>query len=261
MRKNQLAFVLGTTALIATVGVLPAASFAANNTTRTVFVAGGATLPALAYMGKAFTGTNPKFATAAVAGSVFAFALPSGDSIQYCQTGSGYGKKTMDGAANSANPPTMLSQEAENLTCATGTPVAGTNGFQGPQTGTGFPDSDPDIAASDAPFTINGTTDEYDIFQTNKHLAGCCGGVQPDRNEVVQLPEIVGAVGMMYNDPDLTTQPNLTPAQICSVVNGTVTTWHGLGIGPNNGRLINFVYRADGSGTTFSFSNFLVNNA
>ncbi|MBV8366355.1 MAG: substrate-binding domain-containing protein [Candidatus Eremiobacteraeota bacterium] len=252
-----MASVLGASALIATLVVLPAASIAANNTARSTLVAGGATLPALGYMGATF-GTG-KLSTGAAAKSVFGFALGSSPTIQYCQTGSGYGKKVLDGAANVTNPPTSTSQEAVNLTCTNGTPVVGVNGFQAPQTGTGFPITDPDVVASDAALLISGTTDEYDIFLTNK-VNSTRGSFQPDRGEPVQLPEIVGSVGMMYNDPDLTTQPNLTPAQICSVVKGTVTQWHQLGIGPANGRLINFVYRADGSGTTFSFSNFLVNN-
>jgi len=257
MRKKQLATVLGASVAIVVIAVT--AAIAANNTTRTTLVAGGATLPALGYMGATFP-AGSKLSTGAAAKSVFGFALGASPTIQYCQTGSGYGKKVFDGAANVVNPPTSTGQEAVNLTCTNGTPVAGVNGFQAPQTGTGFPMTDPDVVASDAALLISGTTDEYDIFLTNK-VNSTRGAFQPNRGEPVQLPEIVGSVGMMYNDPDLTTQPNLTPAQICGVVKGTITTWKQLGIGPANGRLINFVYRKDGSGTTFSFANFLVKNA
>jgi len=256
MRKRQLASVL--VASVAIVVIAVAAAIAGNNTARSTLVAGGATLPALGYMGATFP-SGSKLSTGAAAKSVFGFALGASPTIQYCQTGSGYGKKVFNGAANVVNPPAKNSDEAVNLTCTSGTPVVGVNGFQSPQTGTGFPITDPDVAASDAALLISGTTDEYDIFLTNK-VNSTRGSFQPNRGEPVQLPEIVGSVGMMYNDPDLTIQPNLTPAQICSVVKGTVTTWKQLGIGPSNGRLINFVYRKDGSGTTFSFANFLVKN-
>jgi phosphate transport system substrate-binding protein len=223
-----------------------------NATARATLVGGGATLPALAYMGS-FTGSNAKFLSAPTdAKSVFGY-FDTADklTVQYCQTGSGYGKEVLDGAANVANPPTALSQEAVNLTCATGTAVAGTNGFQGPQTGTGFPLSDPDFAGSDAPLTST----EYSTFVTDKHTNH--NATQPDRGEPVQAPFVVGAVALLYNNPDLANkaQINLSAAQICEIYNGTITNWSQLGA---KSRPLTFVYRSDGSGTTFSFANYLV---
>jgi ABC-type phosphate transport system substrate-binding protein len=222
-----------------------------NSTTRTTLVGGGATLPALAYMGK-FTGTNAKFLSAPTdAKSLFGY-FDTADklTIQYCQTGSGYGKEVLDGAANVANPVTGLSQEAVNLTCASGSAVVGTNGFQGPQTGTGFPLSDPDFAGSDAPIAQT----EYSAFVQNKVTDA--NSVQPNRGEPVQAPFVAGSVALLYNNPDLAnTRINLTAAKICNIFNGTYTNWSQLGY---KSRPLTFVYRSDGSGTTFSFSNWLV---
>ncbi|MBD5603757.1 MAG: substrate-binding domain-containing protein [Candidatus Eremiobacteraeota bacterium] len=225
-----------------------------NPTARAILVGGGATLPALAYMGPFPTasGAPVKFlAKPSDAKSVFGY-FDSSDklTVQYCQTGSGYGKTVLNGAANAANPVTAIGQEAVNLTCTNGSPVAGTNGFQGPQTGTGFPLTDPDFAGSDSPITQT----DYTNFTTYKHTDH--NTIQPDRGEAVQVPFVVGSVALLYNNPDLANkQISLSASQLCNIFNGTYTNWSQLGY---KSRPLTFVYRSDGSGTTFSFSNYLV---
>jgi len=207
-----------------------------NGTLRTTYVSGGATLPALAYEGSTALTTNP---STPVAGSVFGYyqSVLSGDHtvIQYCQTGSGFGKKVYDGLSGAT--------AGVNGPCAPlGTKAGSTNGFGAPQVGTGFPITEPDMDASDSPLSQS----EYSTFVTNKAAT---------RGEPTELPEIAGSVAMFYNDPDAGGTPiHITDSQICGIVRGTITNWSQLGF---KSRPLTLVYRSDGSGTTFSFSNHL----
>jgi len=207
-----------------------------NGTLRTTYVSGGATLPALAYEGATALSSNP---STPVAGSVFGYykSVLSGDNtvIQYCQTGSGFGKKVYDGLSGAT--------AGVNGPCAPlGTKAGSTNGFGAPQTGTGFPITDPDMDASDSPLSQS----EYSTFVSNKAAT---------RGEPTELPEIAGSVALFYNNPDTgSTQIHLTDAQVCGIIRGTTTNWSQLGF---KSRAIVLVYRSDGSGTTFSFSNHL----
>ena len=120
---------------------------------------------------------------------------------------------------------------------ALGVKSGSTNGFGAPAS-LGL--TNPDLVAADAPLLES----EYSTFVMNKAAT---------RGEPTELPEIVGAVSLFYNDPDTgTTQIKLTDAQICGMVEGTITNWSQLGF---KSRTLTFVYRSDGSGTTFSFSN------
>lgn len=208
------------------------AASASNQDKRATFVGGGATLPALAYEGANATSMNPSVPSP---GSVFYyfehfFSSNPQVTVQYCQTGSGFGKKVFDGAAGAT---------AVNLTCpAFGVkPTVGVNGFGAPAA-LGL--TDPDVTGSDSPLTQA----EYTQFITSKAST---------RTEPVELPEVVGSIALMYNNPDThSTQINLTDAQICGLANGTITNWSQLGL---PARALHFVYRSDGSGTTFGFSN------
>jgi phosphate transport system substrate-binding protein len=204
-----------------------------QGTLRKTYVAGGATLPALGYEGLGAKTNNP---STPAAGSVFGYyqSVLSGDNtvIQYCQTGSGTGKKIFNGTiANGVN-----------LACAAiGQPPVG---FGAPQSGTGFPISWPDVAGSDSPMSES----EYSTFTTNRGTTG-------NGTEATELPEIAGAIAIFYNNPDTgSTQIHLTDANICGMVLGTITNWSQLGF-PS--RPLSFTYRSDGSGTTFGFSNHL----
>jgi phosphate transport system substrate-binding protein len=203
----------------------------ANVTPRKTFVAGGATLPAVAYEGSTATINNPSLP---VAGSVFGYfqSVLSTDNtvIQYCQTGSGFGKKVYDGLPGAT--------AGVNGPCAAlGVKPGATNGFGAPAA-LGL--TDPDITGSDSPLSQA----EYSQFVSAKAST---------RGEPTELPEIAGAVSLFYNNPDTgTTQIHLTDANICGMVLGTITNWSSLGF-PS--RPLSFVYRSDGSGTTFSFAN------
>ena len=202
-----------------------------NSTPRTTFVGGGATLPAVAYEGSSATTSNP---STPVAGSVFGYfqSVLSTDNtvIQYCQTGSGFGKKVYDGLSGATG--------GVNGPCPPlGTKPGSTNGFGAPAA-LGL--TDPDVAGSDSPLSQS----EYTTFVTNKAST---------RGEPTELPEIAGSISIFYNNPDTgSTQIHLTDANICGMVLGTITNWSQLGF-PS--RALSFVYRSDGSGTTFSFSN------
>jgi ABC-type phosphate transport system substrate-binding protein len=203
-----------------------------NSTTRTTFVGGGATLPALAYEGSSALTNNP---STPVSGSIFAyFATLTGVTTRYCQTGSGFGKRVFDG---DTSKPTG----GVNGACAAiGVSPGATNGFGAPSS-LGL--TDPDITGSDSPLVQS----EYTNFVNNKGKT---------RGEAVELPSIVGSVALLYNNPDLgTTKLALTDSEICAIVEGKVTNWSQLG---KPSRALLFAYRSDGSGTTFSFSNHLV---
>jgi ABC-type phosphate transport system substrate-binding protein len=206
----------------------------ANSTPRTTFVAGGATLPALAYEGSTATSSNP---STPVAGSVFAYfqSVLSGDHavIRYCQTGSGFGKSLYDGLSGATG--------GVNGTCPLlGTPPTTTDGFGAPSS-LGL--TDPDVVGTDSPLSQS----EYGTFVSTKAAS---------RGEPVELPELAGSVAIFYNDPDTGGNPiNLTDAQVCQIVKGTITNWNQLGFAA---RPLKLVYRNDGSGTTFSFSNHLL---
>jgi ABC-type phosphate transport system substrate-binding protein len=82
---------------------------------------------------------------------------------------------------------------------------------------------------------------------------------QATRGEPVGVMSIIGSVAMFYNgnDTGVSGQLKLTDAQICSIVEGNITNWNQLSKKYASLPLF-FVYRSDGSGTTFSFSNHLV---
>jgi ABC-type phosphate transport system substrate-binding protein len=210
--------------------VIPVRPYA-NSTTRTTFVAGGATLPALAYEGSSAITNDPSTPTT---GSIFSyFKTLTGVTTQYCQTGSGFGKKVFDGAAG-------LTGGVNGACPAIGVSAGTTSGFGAPAA---LALTDPDITGSDAPLAQS----EYTLFVNNKDAT---------RGEAVELPSIVGSIALFYNNPDLgTTKLALTDSQICSLVEGKITNWSQLG---KKSRALFFAYRSDGSGTTFAFSNHLV---
>jgi phosphate transport system substrate-binding protein len=208
----------------------------ANPTKRSTFVAGGATLPALAYEGSSATSNNPSLPTT---GSIFEQLLNvTGVSVQYCQTGSGFGRKTFEGDPGSGGV---------NAQCLPlGSTFGSTDGFGAPAN-LGL--TDPDITGTDVPMAQS----DYSEYVTNKAAT---------RGEPVSEPSIIGSVALFYNNTNtgVTSQLNLTEKQLCGLVSGTITNWKQLSPAYNNEPLF-FVYRSDGSGTTFSFSNHIQNSA
>jgi len=198
---------------------------------------GGATLPALAYEGTQAETTNPgvsPFAKGTIFGQLLA-TLDKGDALQYCQTGSGYGK----GVLNGLNPP--------NGPCAALT--ASPTGFGIPSTAQSYAD----FSGSDSPVSQS----DYSQLQTGPLAA---------RGEFVQVPYISGSVAIFYNNSDLdgAAQLDITPATLCKIADGTITNWSQIPVNPAQpsgnkypSKQLTWVNRYDSSGTTFSLGNYL----
>lgn len=213
-------------------------SSAARSKQTTTFYGGGATLPAIAYVGASqATTVNP--ATDPSAGSIFGYfeSVHAGTGFSYCQTGSGYGRKVIEGVDAANNPCAALG--------ASPTGFGGANAYA-------------DFAGSDAPLAQS----DYSTFATD---AGTSGNPIFGRGEYVQVPYIAGAVAIMYNNPDITGQQlEITPTMICKIADGQVTNWNAVPQNPADpsgpkwpSRPLLWTYRADSSGTTFSMSNYL----
>lgn len=226
----------------------------------TVLFGGGATLPAEAYSGSSFLTANPPlrltntlpplgsnktnanavskaslfWAYAATVTNATAGLSNSAVGVSYCQTGSGAGRRMLTG--NTA------SNELANKACGdySGTPL-----------GFGSPNALPDFIGTDAP--LNGT--EVNTFNTN--LATSLAG----KVQAVQLPEVAASVAIVYSNSALgKTQLVLTQSDICGIFSGQITDWSGLKNTPKvtiASKPIKVLYRTDGSGTTFSFTNYL----
>jgi phosphate transport system substrate-binding protein len=227
-----------------------------------IYFSGGATLPAVAYVGaqQAAAGQpNPAVVPGpGTNGSVLGYFASTyspnkgADSFTYCQTGSGFGKSVMNGDNDnlSAPSPAPLPPNA-NLPCASpvGTAsVAMINGFGA--VGQDFGD----FSGSDAP--LNAT--EYTDWNNNQMTSGrsIFGRGLP-----VQIPYIVGSVAILYNnsDPAVESQQiNISVTQLCKISDGEITNWHTLNHAFAS-KTLAFTDRKDKSGTSFSFSNYLNN--
>jgi len=225
-----------------------------------VYYAGGATLPAIAYVGatQAVAGQpNPASVPGAgTTGSVLGYFASTYspnhgvDAFTYCQTGSGFGKSVMNGDNDNlgASQPPPLPPNA-NLPCPSpvGTsPTAMVNGFGAVGQDWG------DFSGSDAP--LNST--EFGDWNTNQATTGrsIFGRGLP-----VQIPYIVGSVAILYNNSDPKVeakQINLTTVQLCKIADGEITNWHSLNKAFASKTLF-FADRKDKSGTSFSFANHL----
>lgn len=198
---------------------------------------GGATLPIPAYLGKSvgggYEGTGAT--SFGVAGSIFGFfaGQAGGINLEYCATGSGKGKSIFGGVANTVDTP------CANAASATAT----TFGFLPPS---GSPrQTFPTLAGTDAPLA------QADYTQyTNSHAAPL---------EPVELPSIFGSIAIIYHDNALGSTGRriaLTDAQIANIYTGATRTFGQL-LGTSDTTAIHPVYRSDGSGTSFNFSNHL----
>lgn len=207
----------------------------------TSLVGGGATLPAIGYTGSP-SFPNPAAPSPIVtmgAGSLFGVLLNgTTNTISYCPTGSGNGKKILAG-----NDPTNFQV---NAACGAVNPP-NTTGFGS----TGLAQAD--FAASDAPMSVT---------EFNNYVLGHGTG-----SKAVQLPAISGAIAVAFRKDAQGSVPavsslTLTEAQICGIFSGQIKTWNdaaltGAGIPSGTTGNINVVFRSDGSGTSFSFLNHL----
>ena len=100
-----------------------------------------------------------------------------------------------------------------------------------------------DFGGSDAPMT------EEEIRRT--------------RGEILHIPTALGAVGITYHVPEVRAELRLTPEVIAGIYLGRVSRWNDPAIAATNpglrlpDREITVVYRSDGSGTTFVFTEYL----
>jgi len=225
-----------------------------------VYYAGGATLPAIAYVGatQAVAGqANPAIVPGpGTNGTIFGYFAstysPNGglDTLTYCQTGSGFGKTVMDADNDNlgASQPTPLPPNA-NLPCPSpvGTkPTAMVNGFGA--VGQDFGD----FSGSDAPLAST----EFGDWNNNQ---GTQGRSNFGRGLPTQIPYIIGAVAILYNNDDPAIENsrlNLTAVQLCKIADGEITNWNQLNHNFAS-KTLYFSDRSDKSGTSFSFSNHL----
>lgn len=202
---------------------------------------GGATLPVSAYVGSKWLGltnatSNRQSVTStskvldpllpAAVDSLFGQVTLTSDKtkmykVSYCATGSGTGRNVIRGTVDATG--TCGKYDVTPAGFAATTAAA-------------------DFAGTDAPFSAS----EYNSFATGPRAA---------RTAPIQLPAIAGAVGIIYNNPDLgNAKLNLTESQLCQVFSGAINNWSQLGFAA---KPIVIVPRSDSSGTSFSFTNHL----
>jgi ABC-type phosphate transport system substrate-binding protein len=222
--------------LLAAAMLVSAAAVAGSAAATTVY-GGGATLPAGGYVGWSFLSpvdpAHDRLTLPAnvAANSLFGAWAGSTNAVQYCQTGSGVGKRVLIGDATVS---------AAGV-CGNFSGTTATTGFSEPSTAV----VQPDFVASDAPLAAA----EYSTFVTNKGST---------KGEPIQFPAVIGSVAVLYKNSDsaVGSKINLTNAQVCGVFAGTITNWHTINAAFAS-KTIKVVYRSDGSGTSFSLANHL----
>jgi phosphate transport system substrate-binding protein len=96
-----------------------------------------------------------------------------------------------------------------------------------------------------------------DVPMTPADIAKANGG------QVLQVPVALGGVAMAYNIPGVKTGLKLTPSALAGIFLGTIKTWDDPAIKRQNpgvhlpSNSIVVAHRADGSGTTYIFTNYL----
>jgi phosphate transport system substrate-binding protein len=99
-----------------------------------------------------------------------------------------------------------------------------------------------------------------DYALTDKQIADY---TEKQHKGILHFPTVMGAAVPVYNIPGVTTQLNFTPEALVGIFLGQITKWNDPAItGPNPGvklpsAPIVVVHRSDGSGTTFTFTDYL----
>jgi len=212
----------------------------------TDLLTGGGSLSALALVGDNFTTTSPSSRLATEAGlfpgfdpaflpyqqasigpasvfDVFQLNHPS-DTASHCQTGGTTGKRVLTGANGF---------DADGDCRDYSTAPAGFSGPGG--------QADPDLVNSAAP-----------LNQIN--LDDFLSGPRAVRDGLVQVPALSVLIALPINIGGTST--NFTESQICDIFSGAVTSWDQVAPGLPN-QPINVVYRSDGSGASFAFTQYL----
>jgi phosphate transport system substrate-binding protein len=210
--------------------VLGMAAVASAAQAGTTLVGGGATLPALGYGGD----VSLRQITPTAGSFLAVYSAQTGNpQVSYCQTGSGAGKNIL---ANATVAGVTYNVQNSCDGAAVGTPTP---------TGFGAPAVDrsdlarANFAGADAPLSLSDYTN---------YTAGT------STSTPVQFPVIAGSIAIAYNNADLATL-DLSDSQVCQIFNGTITDWSQISSATSGP--ITVVYRSDGSGTTFGFSNHL----
>ncbi|WP_158241439.1 substrate-binding domain-containing protein [Dyella sp. AD56] len=188
----------------------------------TTLVGGGATLPALGYGGD----VTHRQITPVTGSFLYVYSAQAGNpQTSYCQTGSGAGKNILAGVSGTS---------VQNA-CPDGS--ATPTGFGAAAVGRSDL-TQPNFAGADSPLSAS----DYSNYVTNR-----------SSSFPVEFPAVAGAVAIAFDKSGVDTL-NLTDAQVCQIFSGQVTDWSQISSasGP-----INVVFRSDGSGTTFGFSNHL----
>jgi len=196
-------------------------------------VGGGASLPAIGYVGNVAHRLN--YAPDAV--SMFgAYKAVTGTPVSYCRSDSIAGKNVLAG----------VSGYNVQLPCPDGPTIPKGFGASDPHVNRSSL-TQPDFAASD----LSLSSTDYANYVAN-HAGG----------RPLQFPALAGSIAIVYRNDNTTTQLNLTTAQVCGIFNGAITTWTALGLPvPATGdNTLHVVYRSDSNGTSFGFSNFLSAN-
>ena len=219
----------------------------------TDLLTGGGSLSALALVGDNFTTTSPSSRLATEAGlfpgfdpaflpyqqasigpasvfDVFQLNHPS-DTASHCQTGGTTGKRVLTGANGFDADGDCRDYSA--------VPV----GFSGPSG-----QAAPDLVNSAAP-----------LNQTN--LDDFLSGPRAVRDDLMQVPALSILIALPINlGNDIfgmpITAPNLSQTQICEIFSGIATSWDQVNSSWPN-QPINVVYRSDGSGASFAFTQYL----
>jgi phosphate transport system substrate-binding protein len=213
---------------------------------QTTLVGGGATLPAIGYVG---TGAESNHqVNPAGTGSLFAVysAISGNPTVSYCQTGSGTGKNVL----------ALVSGDSVQNAC-TPSPTGVYDGFGAAAAGRTLL-TQPNFAAADSPLAQSDFTN---------YTTGHSG------NLPVQFPSVAGAISLAMNLKSANGvvmnkgNTNFSDAQVCLIFSGQATDWSdsrlatafSLASGDSVSGAINVQYRSDGSGTSFAFSNYLSN--
>ncbi|WP_328828915.1 phosphate ABC transporter substrate-binding protein PstS [Streptomyces sp. NBC_00252] len=114
---------------------------------------------------------------------------------------------------------------------------------------TAFEQNQVDFAGSDFPLSAD---------DQPKADARCGSG-----NKAINIPLVPGAIAVMYNVSGVSSPLNLSAQTLAKIFNGKITTWNDQAIKKDNpgvslpGTKITTFHRADKSGTSYNFSNFL----
>lgn len=207
---------------------------------------GGASLPALAYVGSNFinatgTGVDARLSTdtttlpgtgfvkASVnSNSLFGLFNAGSDSATYCQTGSGTGKNILLGGMSASGD------------C---------RDYSASPVGFSAPNALPDFSGSDAPLTSGDITTF--LF-----------GNQPLRGDLVQVPALGALVALPVNLLDSANNPisvDLSTQQVCGIFSGDISNWNQVDSSFPN-QTITVVVRSDESGTVFATTQYFAAN-